>query len=204
MTKLCRFVLSIVLILFTTLLINTQEKGINMDTYYLLDDFNSNVSVLNNPWEGFTDQVMGGISKMRVIRKSDNDGNYIQMSGEVSLENNGGFIQIRQSLASSFRSFNGASFDGIKIRARGEGTGYYIFLRTSSTILPWQYYSALITLREDWSDIYIPWTTFNKGDYGTIGRLNIKKLKSLAVVAYGKDFTANIDVSEIGFYRITK
>ena len=166
----------------------------------LLDDFSTEFSTLNNQWTGFTDRVMGGKSDIIVSRVSDSESDYIRMTGKVSLENNGGFIQIRQKLTLSGKLFDGSEYKGIRLNVRGIGSNYYIFLRTSNTLFPWQHFSAPIKVQPDWQVVEIPWTAFKKGDYGNWGKLKTSKLKSLAIVAYGKAFQAQIDVQEIGFY----
>jgi hypothetical protein len=192
----------LLLLFFSTSFQNTaDEKDRPMEPYLLLDDFDSDVSNFNNPWEGFTDQVMGGKSDLFVRKMTDFEGNFIRMTGKVSLENRGGFIQIRQKLSSVKRIFDGSLYDGIRLKVRGVDSGYYIFLRTTSTLLPWQYFSAEIPLSESWQNVYIPWSSFQPGDYGTWGKLKINKLKSLALVAYGKNFNARVDLMEIGFYK---
>lgn len=166
----------------------------------LLDDFSTEFSTLKNPWTGFTDSVMGGKSDITVSRVSDSETDYIRMTGNVSLENKGGFIQVRQKLSTSKRIFDGSEYQGIRLNVRGIGSGYYIFLRTSNTRLPWQHFSAAIQVKPDWQVVEIPWEAFKKGDYGNWGKFKPDKLKSLAIVAYGKAFKAQIEVQEIGFY----
>ena len=164
------------------------------------NDFTSEKSAVNTAWKGFTDQVMGGVSQMTVVRAADSDGPFIRMQGKVSLENNGGFIQVRLKLTSSGAPYDGRPFKGIRLLVRGEGSGYYIFLRTTYTLLPWKYYAAPIPVTSEWQTVDIPWEAFGSGDYGKMGKLKVNKLKSLALVAYGKEFDAKIDLKEIGLY----
>ena len=172
----------------------------DMNSYLLLDDFGTDSSTLDTEWEGFTDRVMGGVSDMNILRVPEDDGFYVRMRGKVSLENNGGFIQIRLKLASSLAPFDGSRYQGIRITARGVGEGYYVFLRTSDTVFPWKYFAAPIPVSDDWQVVDIPWSAFRPGDYGRGGRFRINKLRSLAIVAYGREFDAEIDVKEIGMY----
>lgn len=171
------------------------------DDYLLLDDFSENTSAIDTLWEGFTDQVMGGVSEQTVVRARENDDFHIRMTGDVSLENNGGFIQIRLKLAGPFRVFDASEYKGVRLRIRGKGTGYYIFLRTSSTILPWKFYKSQIPMEEDWVTVSLSWETFTKGDYGSLGKFDPSKLKSIALVAYGEAFKAEVDLTEIGLYK---
>jgi hypothetical protein len=180
--------------------LGTSEGETEMQTYLLLDDFSGERSALNTQWEGFTDQVMGGVSEMSVTRVSDSEGNRIRMKGKVSLKNNGGFIQIRLKLTSSMVPFDGGRYEGIRVSVRGEGSGYYIFLRTTATIFPWKYYAAPVPVTDRWQSVEIPWSAFKPGDYGNLAPLKVSKIKSLALVAYGKEFDADIELKEIGLY----
>ena len=49
-------------------------------------------------WRFFTDQVMGGVSTGQVALLPD-EGGFARMTGTVSTDNNGGFIQMRLDLA---------------------------------------------------------------------------------------------------------
>lgn len=171
------------------------------DPYFLIDDFSGDRSRLNRAWEGFTDQVMGGISEISISRISRENEPFVRMSGKVSLENNGGFIQIRQMLSGPFKPFDGSDYQGVRLKVRGRGEGYYIFLRTTATIFPWKFYKAVFQVQENWTTVDLPWSSFSEGDYGTLRPFRPDKLKSLAIVAYGREFQAQIDISEIGFYR---
>jgi len=171
-----------------------------MDDVVLIDDFSAEVSRLGTSWEGFTDQVMGGVSEMSVVRARESGEDYVRMRGNVSTRNNGGFIQIRLKLNPG-GVFDGSAFQGLRLVVRGRGSGYYIFLRTSNTVLPWKFFKAEIPVTEDWQTVDIPWTAFEPGDFGRANTLKIRRLKSVALVAYGKDFEAEVDLRELSFYR---
>jgi len=188
-----------IIIILSLLFISITSLAAADESYFLIDDFSSGESTLGTEWEEFTDQVMGGESEMSLQKMSD-DGEYIRMQGKVSLEKNGGFIQTRIKLSSRFSSFNGSSYKGIRILARGIGSGYYIFLRTSATLLPWKYFSASVQLEKDWTYIDIPWSAFAADETSSKENIKVNKLKSIAIAAYGKEFNASIDVKEIGLY----
>jgi hypothetical protein len=168
----------------------------------LLDDFSSSVSALGTSWEGFTDRVMGGRSDMRVGLASDDGMPYLQMSGDVSLDNNGGFIQSRLMLTAKGKaSFDASSYAGIRLSVRGRGDDYYVFLRTTGNVFPWSFFMARLPVTEDWQEVSIPWASFEKGDYGAFLPLNTRRLTSIAVVAYKKAFAARLDVRSVSLYR---
>ena len=47
-------------------------------------------------WEFISDQVMGGISSGSFNILKEKNISFLRMKGNVSLENNGGFIQVRK------------------------------------------------------------------------------------------------------------
>ncbi len=100
----------------------------------LFEDFNNNPS---NRWEFIADTVMGGVSEGNVLF-INNDKSYAKMTGNVSLENNGGFIQFRRLVNNKLSE----NFKGLKLEVRGNNLEYYIHIRTKGTFLPWQYYQA--------------------------------------------------------------
>ena len=90
------------------------------------------VDNLENPdareWAYFTDTVMGGVSTGQ-LQYLDKDGEkFYRMTGIVSTENNGGFIQF----ATRIKDITD-DYDGIKIRVRGNNENYQIHLRTRYT-----------------------------------------------------------------------
>ena len=113
------------LILLLVVLISFPAMG----QLKLFDNF------LNNPsgrWEFIADQVMGGISTGRVDFISEGVDSYARMTGNVSLENNGGFIQIRREVENYFKEPS----EGIELNIRGNNQQYYVHIKTTGTFLP--------------------------------------------------------------------
>jgi hypothetical protein len=165
-----------------------------------LDDFTGARSALGTAWEGFSDRVMGGVSELSSRVVTDGTLRYLRMSGRVSTRNNGGFIQMRLLVGSDFSPFDGSRYSGVRLVMRGKGDGYYLHIRTAGMMLPWKYYAAPVGVSADWTTVDIPWSAFEPGDFGKMGRMSPGRLKSIAVVAAKKDFDALIEVREVGFY----
>ena len=159
----------------------------------MIDDFQS---VGNERWEFISDQVMGGVSTGKLLFKNQNEDGYLHLTGNVSTKNKGGFIQARTSLEKVLTN----DIKGIKIRAKGNVTKYYLHLRTTGTILPWHYYQAEFNVQEDWSDISIPLINFKKSGGFLRNKIKPKSLKSIGIVAYGRDHIADLSVSLLSFY----
>lgn len=167
----------------------------------LIDDFSRSdgVAAIGTRWEGFTDRVMGGMSDMQLGYGQDNGRPVLSMRGKVRLENRGGFIQARLPLDSGGGAFDASDWDGIAITARGRPGPYYIHLRTRQNWMPWSYFRAPISVRTQWQDQFIPFTAFESK--GASGRIDVKGLKSIAVVAYGEAFDADIEVAQFALLK---
>ena len=159
----------------------------------LFEDFNNNPQ---DQWEFISDQVMGGESYGTVEFINQKNKLFARMTGSVSLENNGGFIQFRKKLKKSFDK----NSKGIKIVARGNTEQYFIHIRTKGTLLPWQYYQAAFTVNSNWQSITIPIESFKRSSIMLSKNIIPSNIKSIAIVAYGKEYLALIDVSKVSIY----
>ena len=144
-------------------------------------------------WIPFSDQVMGGVSEVNFLEKEEEGLSYYHMEGKVSTENNGGFIQSRVGLNIKAKNFN-----GIRIKVRGNNNEYFVHLR-APRMLPWNYYYAEFYASSDWEIIDIPLSSF-KYSRNQNDNLNSKVIRSIGIVAYGKDFSAQLDLANIELY----
>jgi len=166
----------------------------------LIDDFSS--GILNKQpgtkWELVSDRVMGGVSAGRVEFKEHDGHLCLYLTGYVSMKNNGGFIQARFHLGSKDRNYNAHTLTGVRLHVKGNEKPYAIHLRTKDTHLPWQFYQAQFQTNGKWQEIRIPFSLFRP--YSLKSTLDTKALRSIAVVAIGREFNADIFVDEIAFY----
>ena len=172
----------------------------DMKDQLLLDDFSGQRSSLGTSWEGFTDQVMGGESEMNARIESEGGNNFLHLSGNVSLENNGGFIQVRLRLDEKKRPFDASEYAGVALRVRGKDRGYYVHLRTTRTVFPWSYYAQEIPVSEEWSTVTLPFSDFEAENMRS-SALNTGKLVSVAIVAAKKAFFADLNVDAVYLYK---
>ncbi len=147
-------------------------------------------------WRFFTDDVMGGVSTGRVEFVEEDGDAYAHMTGSVSTENNGGFIQIRRELSAPPPE----GTVGIRLIVRGNGQQYFVHLRTDGTVLPWQYYQAGFTVTQKWSEVRMQFSDFKASGWLMREKPRPESLTSIGVVAFGRDHEAEIDVLEVGFY----
>jgi hypothetical protein len=170
--------------------------GDAMERDIMIDNFDADSMVR---WSYVSDQVMGGVSEGSATMATDRDNgdSYAHMVGSVSTANNGGFIQLRTSLSAGVDK-NAA---GVYIKARGNGQKYYIHLRTRGTMLPWQYYQGTFDVSDQWQVIRLPLEAFKASGSWIRKSALPKSIRSIGIVAYGRNHQADIQISEIGFYE---
>jgi len=147
-------------------------------------------------WTYFADTVMGGKSSGTAERLNVNGRSAIKLTGNVTTENNGGFIQVRRAIAVGQES----DFEGLSFETKGNGEIYYIHIRNGSSRLPWQYYSASFRTSENWETIKIPFSDFQRSGSFMAKSLKKKTINSIGLVAYGKDHQALVLISNLLFY----
>ena len=160
---------------------------------YIFENFDQETS---KSWTFISDQVMGGVSFGKYNHINENNNSYIRLSGFVSLENNGGFIQVKKETAGKEEKLQ----KGIKVRLRGNNQYYFIHLRTKFTLLPWQYYQSKMFASEKWNLSDLKLSTFKRSGFMLPKKINPRYITSLAIVAYGREHRVNVDVDEIIFY----
>ncbi len=148
-------------------------------------------------WAFFTDGVMGGLSEGKAIISNVEGKNCYHMTGNVTTENNGGFIQIRNQLKPTIST---KEYEGIYLKVYGNNEDYSIHIRTALTLAPWQYYKYNFKTNNEWNEIRAPFNMFTRSNSYQPSQLIGQKIKSIGLVAGFKDFKADICLSEIGFY----
>lgn len=199
--KRLRVFTAILTILFSAGAVTAEEKDMKTAETILLDDFErkDGISTWGTSWEGFTDQVMGGVSDIRVDYGMEDEISFLRMRGNVSTKNNGGFIQVRLKLGRDGGTMDASAYDGIRLRVRGAGSGYYVHIRTTRTVFPWSYYAQAFEVTDRWREVELPFEDFKPENVLSKG-VNSSRLVSLAVVAAKKDFFADVQVSNLELY----
>lgn len=110
-------------------------------------------------WEAIDDRIMGGISLSQPLYTK---GVGLRFSGEVSLQNNGGFASIRSSQA----QFDLSQNKGLVIRVKGDGKSYKLSLRTDLFYDGVSYQASFVTKTDTWQEISLPFDTFIPTHHG--------------------------------------
>lgn len=193
-----RFILIYLLISFS---INLGASNIVLAKDLIIDDRASDnlTSSLGTQWRLVTDQVMGGVSKGDLTLDNYKGRNCLRMRGDVSTDNNGGFVQIALDLTKD-KSFDASAYAGVELIISGNGESYNIHLRTTELWLPWQSYRYSFKAEPEWQTIRIPFA--NLDAYRTTTKFHNDKLKRIGLVGIGRTFKADLCVGSIKFYTV--
>jgi len=170
----------------------------------LIDDFSRSdgVSALGTVWRAVTDQVMGGRSEGTIARQMVDGRRALCLSGDVSLANNGGFVQAILDLtvpADVNPGLDASGFEGVRLLVRGNREIYNLHLKSTATVLPWQSYRATFTAGPEWQEVYLPFESFEP--HRLVQRLDTRRLTKLGILGIGRAFQAEVCIAEVGFYR---
>ena len=149
-------------------------------------------------WQYISDRTMGGVSNGKAVLENDEDLFFARLTGNVSTDNNGGFIQLRSILSFDNLIDKEQILRGVRINTRGNGEMYHIFIRTSETRSYRDFYSATFIANNDWQLIDLPFTEF-KHRFSNKS-LDGNDIRTFGIVAYGRDFFSDVSVSAVTFY----
>lgn len=135
-----------ILIIFTTGTLYSQETA--------LFDFAKQESV--QPWFPVDDVVMGGISSSQMQYSGEG---VAQFSGELSLENNGGFASVRFA----DKRFNLSNFEGVELRVKGDNKTYQFRFQTDIARIS---YAQPFLAPDEWTTVKLPFKDFEAIFFG--------------------------------------
>jgi len=166
----------------------------------LIDDASADnlTAATGTKWRLVTDQVMGGVSEARVRRSTVAGRPAVHLTGDVSLENNGGFVQTTLDLRPDGGAVDASGWRGIALTLWGNGEVYNLHLRTSDVRRPWQSYRQSFETTQDWRTVRLPFDGFQA--HRIDAPLDLTRLKRIGLVAIGRAFRADLAVAELRFY----
>jgi len=155
-------------------------------------------SVIAGSWRMVTDGVMGGLSRGELSLDTVDNKPCLHLRGDVSLENNGGFIQAALDVADT-EAADASGYHGLLLKVYGNNQEYNLHLRTADVWLPWQSYRASFKARAGWQTVRLPFTEFTGYRIGK--KLDLKRLERIGLVAIGRAFSADLCIGELALYR---
>ncbi|MQX35711.1 CIA30 family protein [Roseospira navarrensis] len=154
-------------------------------------------AAIGNRWGLVSDQVMGGVSDGRMTRETVAGRTALRMTGRVSLENNGGFLQLALDLGDAGAPVDARRWTGIRLDVVGTGETYNLHLRTSDLQRPWQSYRQSFRAPSTWTTVRLPFEGFTP--HRTDAPLDLSRLRRIGIVAIGQAFQADIALADIRF-----
>lgn len=155
-------------------------------------------SNLGSPWRLVTDGVMGGLSNGALSPDEQAGRRCLRLTGDVRLENNGGFVQAALDLSND-GPLDASAFAGLELEVYGNDQRYNLHLRSDDVWLPWQSYRASFVATSDWQTLRLPFRDFKA--YRIDAPLDVTRLERLGIVAIGRAFRADLCVARVGLYR---
>ena len=152
---------------------------------------NASSNISNNPsnWYLVTDQVMGGISNLSI---SHSEGVFF-MKGNVSTENNGGFVRLSNRIDISSNNFH-----GIKFKAKGNNETYEIHVTLKGIKMPpWAYFSKGFDVTNEWQEYEIFFKDLKRSSGISTASMKAKNIRDISIAGYGKDFNVDLSIKEI-------
>ena len=167
----------------------------------LIDDFTDCglISKLGTHWRGVSDKVMGGISEVKIFQSVVHGVHSLRLTGDVCLENNGGFIQAVLDLSHSGDAIDVSNFTGLRLLVCGPIQEYAVHLRTTDNVRSWQSYRSSFKVEPDWKTVDLPFCIFRPHRLKT--PLDETRLRRIGLVAIGSAISVDLAVSRLELYR---
>ena len=146
-----------------------------------------------NSWTSVNDGVMGGVSKGGFKRTEQGT---LLFTGDLSLENRGGFASIRTK--PSALGLDGMS--ALVVKAKGDGRTYWVDLRLNDQMSASSYRAYLPTTAGEWQETRIPFADFKLQAFGRdlpLKPINPAKVESIGFTLADKKagpFSLEIEV----------
>ena len=107
-----------------------------------------------SPWLVISDQVMGGVSSAELRQEQRDNSHCICLSGRTSLDNNGGFVQMKFDIQSSLLR---TGYQGIFIELYGSAHEYNLHIKTTQLTRPWQSFRSSLAVEPRWTRFIVPY-----------------------------------------------
>jgi hypothetical protein len=150
-------------------------------------------------WRGFSDRVMGGVSDAAFSRATVEGKGCIRLSGRVTRDSGGGFIQMALDLATRGADFDGSAYAGIEFLVHGNDEDYNVHVRTAECGWYDESYRATFRAEPRWQRLRFAWTDFKAN--GVTAPLDSSRLQRIALLGWMREFTADLALAEIALYR---
>ncbi|MGI9290115.1 MAG: CIA30 family protein [Gammaproteobacteria bacterium] len=164
----------------------------------MLSNFANGYMLPGVAWRGFSDRVMGGISNASLDSSRVDGKNCIRLSGNVTRESNGGFIQMAMYFGRNYNELNGSAYKGVELMVYGNNEDYNLHIRTAECSWYDQSYRMSFFAEPQWQRLRVPWDAFQPNNMSQ--PLDSSRLQRIAVLGWMREFQADIALAEISLY----
>ena len=154
---------------------------------------------LRPDWQFVADTVMGGVSTGQVRWDEVAGRCALHLTGDVSLDNNGGFVQVAGDLDASGSVLDASDWTGIAFDTYGNGETYEVRLRTDALTRPWQSFRAEFFAPPEWTAHRIPFAALMA--HRTDATFDPAHLRRIGFLAIGRAFNADLAIAGLQLYR---
>ena len=153
---------------------------------------------LGTGWSLSLDRVMGGVSQGALSREVVDSREALRLTGDVRLDNNGGFVQAALDLVPGHGLLDASGFEGIALTVQGAGGPYNLHLRTDAITRPWQSYRQSFEVGSAWREVRLLWSGFEA--YRVDAAFDPRRLWRLGLVAIGREMQADLAAADLRFF----
>ena len=144
-------------------------------------------------WQFVSDRVMGGVSAGAIARETVAGRDATVLRGTVSLENNGGFIQMATDVPPP-----PGDATGIEIEVLGDGGHYELRLRTDALTRPWQSYRFAFEAPPEWQTLRIGFESFSA--HRTDAPFEPDRIRRIGMLSIGEPRRAKVAVAALRYF----
>jgi hypothetical protein len=145
-------------------------------------------------WRGFSDQVMGGVSNADFNRDTIDGQRCVRMTGDVSRDSGGGFIQMALYLDGA----DASPYRGIELLVYGNDEDYNVHIRTPDCGWHDESYRATFHAEPRWQSVRIPWEAFKPNSVAA--DLDTSRIERIGLLGWMREFSADLSIGEIAVY----
>lgn len=149
-------------------------------------------------WRGFSDRVMGGVSDANFVNATVDGKSCIRLTGNVTRESNGGFIQMALYFGRQDNEFDASGYRGLELLVYGNNEDYNLHIRTADCGWHDESYRATFFAKPEWQRIQLPWEAFAAN--GVTEPLDNSRLQRIGILGWMREFQADISLAEIALY----
>ena len=150
-------------------------------------------------WRGFSDRVMGGISDASMNSDTVAGINCARLTGTVTRESNGGFIQMALYFGTDEAELDGSAYSGIELEVFGNNEDYNVHLRTADCGWYDESYRYTFFAKPEWQSVRIPFSEFEANSVKS--PLDSARINRIAVLGWMREFRADIALARISLYN---